>query len=847
MFAETRTNVIITDSHKAYLVVGIIRQPADINIIRQMGKVGNLIADGQDVSYDVTLFGGLGGFLYALAYDADGNKRTLADLDYLGTEDPEAELDFTINSSAVTEAWETSMNTGSIDSKWKVVNFALCYNGIPQSKFSADKGIAPPASVGLPTESSGHKPLGGYTLINLAEAVDDIAAKDLRSYLQRPVYSLRAFFDALSNPDNVGGYTFDASVLDDSTKFPYQKLWMTLPMLPSLTIKPETRTPSMTLVSSMTFDNVIGRYNIQGGVPAGSIVEASVHFSMNLLLPSEGASAASTMYAVKYEEISGVDTYNGTAFFLQALAYGADGTLVTGSKIQTICEIPLVQPDWLADQLGYVPVLAGTGWDPLIWNVPFLRMGSGSHTFQCTHGFEFEFEGRNIAYFTVRVDMYKYTAARSEGVPTILAHSTGGQISDGVLYDQDDNEFSVSNADITTDGGDTCTVTTSDNLRSGAPITKRLLLSTEKTPADYLTSFCKTFGLVLRYDDGAKKVTLMRRRDFFQDTTLDLTGRVVRTKDLSIDPVAFSAKWYRFAAEDIGGAFAKGYADIYGRTYGEQRVNTGYDFNAEVRDLLHGYAYKGAAAILGKSRFNCIVFQGGVFRPSPFLMTGNKYTLWTDDANRTAQSYDVPVPNATATITYFNQYPGYDYRGTYRAELRDADNKPAGDGAGVLLMHIGAVTLPYFKLTDDIAAMDVINDGVPCWFLNPGPSTGVTAQLFSRYKETVAGEISLSLDFGVPAEVGIPDITYPETTTIYRKAWRAFIADKYDQDTKVLRCYVDMRGIRVDAELLRGFYYYAGSLWSLNKIENYSPTTPDPVLCEFVQVQDKNAYIAGQF
>ena len=557
----------------------------------------------------------------------------------------------------------------------------------------------------------------------------------------------------------------------------------------------------------------------------------------------------STVTATKNDKKAGIKRgqtiYTGTVFFIQALAYGTDGTLVGGSKVQTICDVPQINAEWMAVQVGYEPQLAGAGWDPVIQYQPFVRLGTGSDVFQFLHGFEFDFSGKNIDTVRVRVDAYQYEAVVDGSTIEVVFHSEGG-IRDIRLYDDIDwEEFAATNAQITTDGGDTATITTSDTLRSGATVTKRQLLSTSKPPADYLVSFCKTFGLVLQYDDGAKKVTLLRRRDFFQNTTVDLTGRVVRSMESEITPVAFSAKWYRFLAEDVGGSFATQYADLYGRPYGEQRVNTGYDFNAEVRDLLDGYVFKGAAAILAKSRFNTFIRKGSGFIPSPFILNGCKYTMWTMTAAHEAASWDVPVPDDSYVINYFNQFPGYDFPGTYRPELRTEDNKPAGDGANVLLMHIGAVTLADYKLTDDVAAMDVLAEGSPCWFIQGG--SGVTAQLFSRYRETVSGEISLALDFGVPAEIGIPAMAYDEGATIYRKAWRPYIADKYDRNTKVLRCYVDLRGLRVGPELLRGFWYYGGSLWVLNKIENYSPTTPDPVACEFVQVQDKAAYLAGQF
>ena len=70
--------------------------------------------------------------------------------------------------------------------------------------------------------------------------------------------------------------------------------------------------------------------------------------------------------------------------------------------------------------------------------------------------------------------------------------------------------------------------------------------------------------------------------------------------------------------------------------------------------------------------------------------------------------------------------------------------------------------------------------------------------------------------------------------------------DRYDVNTKVMKCRVDLSGHQVGQNLLRKFYWYEGSLWVLNRITNYSLTTYDPVECEFVQVQDKDNYLNGQ-
>ena len=106
-----------------------------------------------------------------------------------------------------------------------------------------------------------------------------------------------------------------------------------------------------------------------------------------------------------------------------------------------------------------------------------------------------------------------------------------------------------------------------------------------------------------------------------------------------------------------------------------------------------------------------------------------------------------------------------------------------------------------------------------------------------------------SLDFGRVQELNSPHMDYfpgKENVTAYEKMWRAYFRDRYDINTRVVTAWVNMAGIQVGAESLRKFYYFDGSVWSLNRVINYSVTTDDPVQCEFVKVQDVANYLSGQ-
>lgn len=911
-------------------------------------KLDSISRNGADIQYKVTLYGGLGSFFYALSYDDNGNKRTLADLSYLNTSNPDTELDFEITADAIRDAWraleigkqvvtrstrytgyvldedgnltgadqyslvdkfdittdkiyvtgyvgtavnavaaflddndnvvgvyipgaegslvdyEVNVPTGATrvlvsgneaytppflkeptPAMWDVINFAPAYNGIPDGNFSPDKALVSPTSVGLQdyiTEDGvTYTTKGGYALVNLAKAQDEWAVKDLRSYLQRPVLSMRAFWDAICNPENNGGYEVNASIIKDDTLFgKYANLWMTLPMITSIgTTQQSSGDLSLSMTPTSTTRNLIGRFDIQGTVPVGTIITANLSCEIRYDTPL-GADNYDTLslkaairYGRGYREKFGV-------LFVQAIAYSSDNTIMGGSKIVCIGAVGRNSGAAMATACGFTPWVDA---DYETMSADSLHKVS-SGVFALDGEVGLTVTAMDVAYYRIAVAAYS-GECYNNGQTNTYAYSGDGTSSRPTLY----HDYGIYYHPIETSlaqgaSGNTITYTTSETLRSGATITKKMLLSSSHSPAEYMLSFCKVFGLYFSYDSATRNVTILRRDDLYEDDTIDLTRRVDLSKGVSIQPLVFDAKWYDFALEGVGGAFYDEYQNVVGLQYGIHRVNTGYDFNAESVDLMESVVFKDACTTLARSKYFNVIFDGQTFQPSPFVDPGNTYTLWASSGD--TLDTDISCPPASATIDYYNSnpsYKGYDVDNAGKLELRDSDNKPI-DGADILVFHEGWNVYDYFKLTDDVPAMDALNNGVPCWLIGAGG--GVNVPNFQRYSIDLDNTIVDSLDFGTPKELDIPGIRYTDGCTIYARGWKNYMSDRYDENTKVMTCRVDFTGIQVTQELLRKFYWYDKTLWVLNKIKNYSLTTFDPVECEFVQVQDKANYLNGQ-
>lgn len=764
-----------------------------------------------DDATQISLYGGLGSFLYGLSAKADGTKMTLADLDY------GVDLDFDITRLAVLDAWERLDGDLTKDEKWDIINFAPCYNGIPEN-FDADKAVADPSAISQ-SVPAGYNTKSGYCLVNLSGERDEWETRDLRSYLQRPVISVRKIFEAIADPTNNGDWDVDFSGVDIA----YLDTWLTRPLLPSLGTYKQTTGGMSILFQQYSAGKVVGRFAL-ADVPAGEEINAKVNISLAFTVPGASSTLQPWHWSQARPYVPG--GYEQQILFCQAVGYASDNSMVAAGPVKTLCKSTEVRPENIADAVGFSPEL-GAGFSGV----------EGEHGYALDNGvfvrqrdIQLEISGQNIARIDVQVTaVYAYIlpggaifSASTNNVPYIR------------LWDSAGNDYTPTWAAAVAGSG-TATGESADTLRSGARITKEMLLSTSKTPAEYLISFCKAFGLYIIADQQEKRVEIMKREDFFLNETIDLTNRVDRVFEIQLDPLAYYSKWYELKWDSVGGAFEQEYKTIEGVQYGIQRVDTGYDFDAEIYDILAGSAYKSCAAVLARSKYYYYVqTPGNVSYPSVF-MDGGSITLW--DSNGDSSDFDVYVPGNVIFDPYNVTFPGYDTLS--KAEFRDGENK-ALDGSDVLLFYNYHLALPLgYAVTDDIPAMDTLNGG-PCWLLGLG-DLPLSAPWFTRYTSRGQNPEYL-LDFGYPRQVDIPKANYQMGWTIYEERWQNYLRDRLDVDNKVMRCRVDLSGLQVGLDLFRRFWWWRGSLWALNKISNYSLTTFDPAECEFIQVQDIDNY-----
>lgn len=385
------------------------------------------------------------------------------------------------------------------------------------------------------------------------------------------------------------------------------------------------------------------------------------------------------------------------------------------------------------------------------------------------------------------------------------------------------------------------------------------LLSSMKSPAEYIISFAKILGLVFLCDPASKSVIIMPRAKFYSgQETIDMTDRI-DVRGLKISPVLSQSRFYQFGSAAIGD-WAKKYKEDYGLDYGIQRVNTGNELNNDVTIVTDGVLFRDAVEVQERN----LLFVSNFDRDEVIGSGLDIFRLPRYEAVTLQQwKTDDKGEEVMVEESVLSPYDGYLFFDNPTYPLSDwlpkmqfsEENKPV-DGSEVLVLFNGFKETPqwsswarlHYRVTDDTPDMTLLNDGVPCWNFTEENSRIVTALPSFRRCHTyeVDGDdvIDATFEWGEPLARGVNGVfhNHNDKATIYNKWWRNYQSDRYDDDTFKMTCKADLRGLQVGQNLMRKFFYYQGAVFVLNAIRNHSLTTWDDTECEFIKVQDKSNY-----
>jgi hypothetical protein len=836
------------------------------------------VLDGE-ISYDISLYGDIGNYFLNLSVnDNTGEKLKLSDMDYW--EGGSDEFDFTVTASTVKLAWD-KLQEGE-EGKWSHINFMPAYNGYP-ADFDADKVIINLSGTSLQQQDASglFRPRDGMVIADLPSEMTEWEMRDLRSYLQRPVFRMKSIIQACCDPDQNGGYEVDLDPDFFSSGNPYyEKTWITLPLLQNLEYSNEEQilvgstlvgmTTTGDTASTMYQDLKFSMGSYSNSIPSSILVGTKV-FVNNIfnnwnseVQPELGGLAdvrtPSTSFMWFWNKKG--DSYHSGwnclgSLFVQMIAL--NGESVVGASQAYNLTTPIRHNGKLyfghnghySKENQFVPYLNKSIQDVLgdFQTDGFHREGSNEPN-------TLYFHIDNLNSPVTQLKIVYWWGATDNKIKHFKRNYLFGQTEDSSWIDIGGPEpsyygpaafgltVSVVNSNFSAVVGESMG-------RSGTKVTKAMLLNTEASPCDYLLSYCKMFGLYFRKDVNTNKIQILTRKSYYQrDNIVNLGTYIDRSKDIKITPVAFSSKWYEFGQEMDETEWYKKYLEAKGVQYGVRILNTGYEFNTEKKKLFEDNVLKSGIEGLERSKWFTAYNNDNALRP--WMGNGMHYDLYLGPS-----SFTVNTPIIDSTAVGINEGEGMKYYDVFpKLQFHNKDNEPT-DGNNVLVFFSGFknVTtgrtnpLSYY-LTDDNMYQTLFNDSTPCWLFTTSEYAGENKiatkvndlPVFERYYTNASsGKVNKSLDFGTSQELYVPDYSLTEDACIYYNFWQRYMEDMCDPDTKMLDCYVRVDG-KINDEWLRRFYYFDNTIWRLNKITDWNVGSYDTTKMEFVQVQDVSNY-----
>lgn len=782
-------------------------------------KLTEVKRKGNDIEYSIMLFGGLGQFLYSLSYKEDGEEMKLSDLTY--TDDDSRKLNFVVNRDTIIDAWSEEINNE--DSRYSVINFAPCYNGIP-SDFDANKVVINtnnlPSSITLNTtlqddEGVSYTDINGYVLAELPNELDDTQVKDYRSYLQRPIIRMKSILNACFNPINNNGWEvdLDQDFFNDDNPY-YNDVWMTLPLISENKI----------------YDNVgvkiiDDKIYLKDDMPNNKIINFNLKFVPTAMPEFINSTQAQILRTGRIAYNNNKYTAYCTSLMYQLVAYNKDDEKIASS-----------QPIAFRTNIEHTNYFEY----PTLSNIPsgFVREVYGlfkKYDLETYRFVTYPTNGNNevgdFDYFNLNVFL-----SYQEGVYFKLEHRELALKNDNgnVTYTSNYYLYGYNETIFTPNFG------AEYDFENRLTFKKSLHLKSENTPCKYMLDYLKMFNLHMWHDTYENKIYIRKRENYFTHNIKDINNIIDRGKETKITPLTFENKWLSFGTEyNTDNVLAKEYIDNYGFSYGVQRVNTNYNFDNSTKELFGDES----------------IYNGGIM-----TQRRNKYYA--------VSSNEVPSFFLDGLTTYLYNEVGETIEGNkfypesafinWRLEEDIIprcsfvnDNNEGIDTNNVLLFFNGFTDVEDYNLriTDDIKEFNRLNDNTPCWIYT-NDNYNIKGEeiakhitilpLFSRYIIDNNSYVIKSLDFGTPQMIYL-NYHINNNSNIYSQYWKPYITDKLSIDNRLVSCYV-LFNRQMKNEDLREFYYFDNAYWVMSEIETSVGQNNVPSKATFYKVLDTNNY-----
>jgi hypothetical protein len=886
------------------------------------------------IIYNITLYGGLGDFFYSLMYNDNDEKLTLADLWYK-IEDKngkllpkETELDFKINKDFVADSWTKLKDGATGNTINDFLTFAPAYNGLYEDFDSSSILVNTFASQPFGLENNKtdggveYSTYLGYKMAKTDREWTEWEVRDLRSYMQRPCLKFSKLFNAICDPDNNGGYKVNLSSSFFNSNNPYYgQAYMALPLLPTSLKDEESHNEE---IYKLFIDKSYYPYSHIGNKGGSVATNAAYRLGFNGETLNATAENNFEINAVSIPITSKFDVK--LDFDLKLVANSLDSTLNNEELFLTFVTQKESNPDYDLSAKLTVPTYRSVTVQAIMYEVggdSYFYSNILNFTNQVTYNGKtytstadkwnnatgedfsnvinvygtFKRQGNSYDYkFTDKygnsnfyLDIKDVPVKPKMAVAFLIKYRYSGLMTNEqyqtpvvnrtiFIKPYNDNGQSESkyrvNSYITAPLYNTSELIWKENsktVRSNSTINKKQLLQTDFSPCDVLLDYCKLFGLYFTKDIHSKTINILTKNEFFTGNTVDISDRIDYNKDIGIKPFLFETKYYLMKSEPNETYYSKLYKNEYNLIYGQQRINTNYNFNKDTKNVYEGSVFQNAISVTDTSPYYRTFWQGGYFNQWPcWIMSSPTMELYNGVGTESMKVYEWPYPYTRfidqALTVDWNTKSGYDMWPKTAFYNMDNNSKSLSDITASLLFFNGfkatkdagdpnndQATLSFW-VTDDLVYMNTLNNGEVCYLYTEVPTDRLENIIGVQYKELpqflryrmTGNTVTESFDFGLPRELYMPNVTYGEDATLYSKFWKKYLTDRYDVNTRKVTCYVNLNGMKINQDTLRDFYYFDNCLWVINKIENHLSNDYGTTKVEFVKVNDTDSYMNAQ-
>ena len=368
-------------------------------------------------------------------------------------------------------------------------------------------------------------------------------------------------------------------------------------------------------------------------------------------------------------------------------------------------------------------------------------------------------------------------------------------------------------------------------------ITKKELFASSSNPLKYLLDWTKMFDLRFRTDQYEKIVYIDKRQNYYQNEILDL--RIDLAKGIKMDPTVAKYKAFSYGLPVPETYMSKLYDKKTSEPYGKVKLNTGYEFNNEIRDLYEDSVYKALIPYAMNSYY--FSHQGTGDIPSVVLSPTYDYTLYTaigdDNLNQTlsnawsyiSSDYGISFLDPIPKLCIFN------------------DEENSLNAINSIVFLNGFYSNSDIQISDNLAAMFDLNES-PCYLLSRDSSEVIVPSNIPMFSNSYINPsnptvYSYSYNFAAPVkEVKNSELDYEYRAPIYYGFWDLYTQDLYNPNGKTIEVYAFLEGN--PEEMMRKFWLYDNSLWVIQEIKNYNISDPfHPTQMVLVRVDNPTNYL----